>query len=580
MANGPSLRWMLLVAAFAATLRLVAAAPNDGAAPTYTKDVAPILSNNCVRCHREEGSAASLPLVSYDMVRRKTRELRDLVSRRQMPPWPVDSAHSLPFRNDPRLSQAEIDTLVAWVDAGAPKGNDADLAPPPHFAGGWLEPSGRAPDAVVTLPQYTVAANGTVPYIQRLIKVPYDGDRWISALQVRPGNPALLHHMGITEVELPQGLTPESMQGFDAVARQIGAPSGKLQIQTPAVRDPTNPGAYDMFAVYTPGTTFETYGEGNAKLLKGGGNYYLNFNIHYTTTGRQETDITQLALWLAPGAPQHQLYRAPIAVDSIIANGRELLSDDPGTKAEGTAYALPPIGANADHYELVGLSAYRRAITIYQLQPHAHVRAKDFKYVAVYPDGRELTLLTVPEYSYHFQLAYALSTPLTLPAGSKVIVTGHYDNSVHNGHLQHLGSNEAARKCGPDNVTFFGQQNQSWDEMFSPLAQYSVATDSRHTLPLVRAVGCLARSRTGGWILGKASEGVVTREQGTSATELAAAGHVLLGTGRYQLLGVGVFDPARFGIAKVAVKGVLIEAGGGRRINVTSLQPLAEDCPP
>ena len=111
--------------------------------------------------------------------------------------------------------------------------------------------------------------------------------------------------------------------------------------------DPFSAGAYDMFGVYTPGTTFESYGESNRKLLKGGSNLYLNFNIHYTTSGREESDVSQLALCFAPQAPTHLLFRAPSAISAIIANGRQLLTDDPGTKAEGTQYALPPIAANA-----------------------------------------------------------------------------------------------------------------------------------------------------------------------------------------------------------------------------------------
>lgn len=577
----------LLAVALTLAVRHVAAAPaavetpttRIDSPPTFTKAVAPILFKNCVRCHRTDGAAANVPLVSYDAVRRKVKELRDLVARRRMPPWPADSAHSLPFRNDPRLSQEDIDTLVAWADAGAPMGNDSDLIPAPEFSGGWLHPAGRAPDAVISLPQFTVIPNGTIPYIQRLIKVPYARDRWISALQVRAGNPELLHHMGITEVELPDGVTPEMLEGFDEYARQVGAPSGRLQIQHPAVVDASNPGAHDMLAVYTPGTTFETYGEGNGKLLKGGKNLYINFNVHYTTTGTQETDRTQLALWFAHSAPKNVLYRLPFAVDSMIVNGRQLLYDDSGTKAEGTNFALPPIPANDDHYEVVGVSAYREAITIYQLQPHAHVRAKDFKYVAVYPDGKELTLLSVPDYSYHFQLAYELATPLTLPAGSKLIVTGHYDNSIRNEQLKHLGSNEAARKCGPENVAYFGRQNQSWDEMFSPLAQYSIAESAGSGLRLVSAVGCLVRSgAAAGWILSRAGKVFATAGQGSSSTEIAAASGLPLGTGSYRLIGVEEFDPLNILNSKVVVKGVMIPAPGRPRINVTSLQATSSSC--
>src|SRR5262249_44421097 len=161
---------------------------------------------------------------------------------------------------------------------------------------------------------------------------------------------------------------------------------------------------------------FESFPDDSGKLLKGGANCYINFNIHYTTTGKAESDRSQLGLWFRATPPAHQLIRAPIAVNTIIAEGRELLTDAPGTRAEGMDVAIPPIPAYAHNYEVVGIAAYVQPVTLYQLQPHAHMRAKGFTYVAVYPDGRELTVLTVPAYDFHWQLAYQLDQPLALPA--------------------------------------------------------------------------------------------------------------------------------------------------------------------
>jgi len=547
--------------------------------PTYTDEVASILGRNCVRCHGQGGSAARIPLDSYEAVKLKLTEVRDKVESGAMPPWPANSMQSLPMKNDPRMTPEDIGKILAWIEAGAVRGSDTDLPPLPDPKGGRLHPDDRPPDAVVSLPKFIVPANGTIPYVQRLVKVPFQNDKWISALQVRAGNPGLLHHMGITEVALPDGVTPEMLDVMDTIAGQIGAPSGKLQIQQPVTVDPANPGAYDMLAVYTPGTTFETYGEGSGKLLKGGKNAYLNFNIHYTTTGREETDRTQLAIWFRSSPPEHVLYRAPTAVASIIANGRELLADDPGTKAEGTSYAIPPIPANGQNYELIGLTAYRSPITIYQLQPHAHVRAVDFRYVAIYPDGHEQVILTVPHYSYHLQLEYALATPLALPAGSKLIVLAHYDNSTNNDHLRNLGANEAGRRCRPENVTFFGRQNQSWDEMFSPFIQYSVDGRPADRLDLLSTVGCLAHEPSGQWRLGHGGAATSTSTQGTSSTELAASSAAPLGSHQYELLGIDVFNPAQYVGKKVVAKGVLIPTPQGDRINVTSLQSTPSSCP-
>ncbi len=118
----------------------------------------------------------------------------------------------------------------------------------------------------------------------------------------------------------------------------------------------------------------------------------------------------------------------PASGETIIADGRQLLTDAPGEKAEGTSVAIPPIPPFAENYEVIGITAYTEPVTIYQLHPHAHLRGKDFKYVVVFPDGREETLLSVPKYDFHWQLAYELDTPLKVPTGSKLIVTAHHDN--------------------------------------------------------------------------------------------------------------------------------------------------------
>ena len=272
-----------------------------------------------------------------------------------------------------------------------------------------------------------------------------------------------------------------------------------------------------------------------------------------------------------------------MAINTIIADGQELLTDAPGTKAEGTQVAIPPIAPYTKNYQLIGMSAFTRPMTIYQLQPHAHMRAHDFRYQLVYPDGRQLTLLTVPAYDFHWQLAYQLEQPLEVPAGSKLIVTAHYDNSLDN-YRERIAADDPGRNCGPENLVYFRPQNQTWDEMFSPLAQYAVADDAdaaapgRPALRTVQVVGCLAPGRAQAWLLTRAGAPVTTESQATSATELQASATRPLGAGRFALLGTSVFDLRSRSGHKVAIKGVLIEDGASRRINLTSLQSLAAGC--
>jgi len=501
-----------------------------------------------------------------------------------MPPWPADPNRSMKFRNDPRLSQQEIDTLVAWVNAGAPKGS-GQPPPLPNFPQGWLHPKGIPPDLVIPLREFHLPASGEIPYVRYLAKVPFNKDKWIVALQVRPGNRALVHHMAITEIALAKGVTPDDLDQIAERARRLGLNSASIA-NRPAVVDPANPAAYDMLGVYTPGTSFESYEDGSAKVLKGGENMYLNFNIHYQTTGKPETDQSMLGLWFRPDRPEHQIYRVPAAGKTIIANGKELLLDDPGQKAEGTDFAIPPIPPYAENYEVIGITAYTGPVTIYQLQPHAHLRGKDFLYSVVYPDGREESILSVPNYNFHWQLAYPLDKPLTLPAGSKLIVTAHYDNSLKNKHLQHHhhGDFEDSH-FGADKQVAFRENNQSWDEMFTPFIQYSDDTqdsgnhaDAEASLKIAEAVGCLTQDASKEWILTKADDPSVSGSQASSSSELRAAAAKPLGNHQYQLLGAGVFSPSNYAGQKVAVKGVLIEDKNSGRLNVTSLQMITATC--
>lgn len=549
-------------AAVAALVSLGIPAAASSAAPTFAKDVAPIIFKSCVRCHRPGDIASTAPFLSYETVRPWAKAIKEKVVTREMPPWSADPLKSAKFRNDPRLSPQEIDTLVKWVDSGAPKGNAADLPPPPKFENRWLHPEGRPPDLVISLPgDFKVPAKGEIPYVRFFAKVPSAEDQWISASQARPGNPALVHHMAITEVEFPEGMTPDDLGPAAEIARQLGLPGARMGTR-PAVTIPGNPAVFDMLGVYTPGTTLETYENGSGKLLKGGTNMYLNFNIHYTTTGKPETDRSAIAFWFLPAPPKHPIFRVPVSGETIIAAGKELLTDSPGEKAEGTRVAIPPIPPNARNYEVIGITAFTEPITIFQLQPHAHLRAKDFEYSVVYPDGREQIVLSVPKYNFNWQLAYELDTPLQLPAGSKLVITAHYDNSRNNQY-----------NPAPDKEVYFRAENQSWDEMFTPFVQYA-ADRTGSPLNVVEIGGCIEPGFLGKWTLVKANDPVFSKVQASSSAELRAAAGRPLGQATVQLLGADAFKPAVYQGERVTVKGLLLNG----RLNVTSLEKLAAPC--
>jgi hypothetical protein len=314
-----------------------------------------------------------------------------------------------------------------------------------------------------------------------------------------------------------------------------------------------------------------------------------------------------LAFWFQPEPPKHQLFRVPASGETIIADGRELLTDTPGKKAEGTDVVIPPIPPFAENYEVIGITAYTEPVTIYQFQPHAHLRGKDFKYAIVYPDGREETVLSVPKYDFHWQLAYELDIPLKLPAGSKLVVTAHYNNSLKNDRLlHHHDPYDPAHNPGPEKEVYFREENQSWDEMFTPFIQYSIDSQDltkptktshpqhsesektsvgqqeeqreQNVLDIAEVVGCLEQSASRTWMLANASDPIVSKTQATSLTALKAAAAKPLGNQQYQLLGVSVFNPSSQKGQKVAVKGVLIKDAKESRLNVTSLQMVAATC--
>jgi hypothetical protein len=589
------------VTVFALGFRAIASTV-DAPAPSFSKEVAPILFKHCANCHRPGEIGSAVSLLSYDTTRPWAQSIKEKVVRREMPPWPADPNGSLKFRNDPRLSEEEINTLIAWVDAGTPRGDDADLPPLPPVSQGWLHPKGLAPDLVIKLPDFHLPATGEIPYVKYLSKVPVSEDKWVVALQVLPSNRAVVHHMAITEVALDKGVTPADLDRLAGVARKLGLPTGSIGPR-PAVADPANAGEYDMLGVYTPGTTFEAYEDGSAKVLKGGENMYLNFNIHYQTSGKPETDQPMLGLWFQSAPPKHQIFRVPASGETIIADGNELLTDAPGQKAEGTQVVIPPIPAYAENYEVIGVTAYTEPVTIYQVQPHAHLRGKDFKYAVIYPDGREVSVLSVPRYDFHWQLAYDLDQPLKLPAGSKLVVTAHYDNSLKNEHLQHHHhGSDSAHTFEPDKEVYFREANQSWDEMFTPFIQYSIdgspviaraesepslneqigtgeqGVREHNALDIAEVVGCLEESSSGTWMLTHASQPKVSENQPTSMAAVKAAAARPLGNQQDQLLGVDAFRPSSHKGQKMVVKGVLIQEAKQSRINVTSLQTVAATC--
>lgn len=344
--------------------------------PTFTKDVAPILYSRCAECHRA-GQVAPMSLLTFKEARPWAKSMREAVLKHTMPPWLADPRYGH-FENDRRLAQHEIDTIVAWVDAGAVEGNPADLPALPHFEEGWT--IGK-PDVVIALDrEMDVPAEGVVPYKYVRVHTNFTEDKWIQAAEIRPGNRSVVHHVIVSS-----------------------APTGEAGLDS---GESARPGRAEKLCGFAPGEQPKTYPPGTAKLVKAGSDFI--FQLHYTPNGKAAKDKSYIGLIFA---------KQP-------AEKRALT----GT-AINASFRIPPGDGN---YEVRSTFTAKDDIRIIDLMPHMHLRGKDFKYTAFYPDGRSEVLLDVPRYDFNWQLVYRFQQPVLLPKGARLECVAHFDNSPNN----------------------------------------------------------------------------------------------------------------------------------------------------
>ena len=384
------------------------AASTLAAAPTFTKDVAPILYQNCATCHRP-GEIGPMPLLTYEQARPWAKAIRGAVALGKMPPWHATQAHEV-FANDRRLSDHDRETLLAWVDAGAPEGDSADLPAAPKFADGWEI---GTPDAVLPMEAaFNVPAEGTIAYQYVQIPTNFTEDKWVQAIEARPGARAVVHHILVFCKE-PEKTT--AMPAFKLIEPNMP----KLLASSDAARGP-------LIATYAPGTNALTFPSGSALKIKAGS--ILTLQIHYTASGKPEEDISRVGFIFAKEPPRQEMH------SSAFYNPTFTLPAGDPDKAVDAA-----IEFTEDSH-------------IWALFPHTHLRGKSWEYRIVYPDGRSEVILSVPKYDFNWQTYYEFAKPLAVPKGSRIEATAHYDNSPNNA-------------SNPDPSTDVKWGEQTWQEM-------------------------------------------------------------------------------------------------------------------
>ncbi len=339
---------------------------------TYAKQVSRLMQKHCQECHRP-GEIGPFSLLTYDDAKKRAGRIREALVEQRMPPWHADPSHGK-FLNDRRLPPEELDTLIAWIDADTPKGDDKDLPPPLKFVKGWKI---GEPDQVFTMEkEFTVPATGVLNYQRFTVDPGLKEDTWIQAAECRPGNRAVVHHI-------------------------------LVYILKPGSRNPYSPdGTAATLAGWAPGDMPAIHAEGTARKVPAGSK--LMFEVHYTPNGTEQTDRSSVGVIFAKKKPER------VAETNILAN---------------MTFKIPPKEGNVKGKMVF---TFPEDALILSFMPHMHLRGTSAKYVATYPDGKTETLLSVPDYDFAWQSVYRFAEPLKIPKGTKLTWSSTWDNSPDN----------------------------------------------------------------------------------------------------------------------------------------------------
>jgi mono/diheme cytochrome c family protein len=422
---------------------------------TFNKDIAPIFFKSCAECHRP-GEAAPFSALSYKEARPWAKSIREKVANRAMPPWHADPQHGA-FKNDRRLTQTEIDTITAWVDGGAAEGEQKDLPSAPKFISGWKI---GQPDLVLSMQEaYTVEASGPDEYQYFVVPTGFTEDRYVQALEARPGNRKVVHHL-VVFIQPPQKaaapkLSKEELaklrearekesimyqDGFlqrvkaDAPVQNDGCalPNGGGGSQ----RDASKRDALSsMLTVWAPGRDINVWEPGMAKKIPAGSN--LIFQMHYNkAAGSVQTDRSSIGLIFAKEPP------SKLHTTELVYN----------------AYMQIPAGT--ERHRTTACWTTPNDIQLTAIMPHMHLRGAAMEVQAIYPDGRAETLLNVPRYDFSWQTNYSLRQPAMIPKGTKFLVMAWFDNSAKN-------------KFNPDPTKAIRWGEPTYDEMLACFLDYT-----------------------------------------------------------------------------------------------------------
>ncbi|MEX0739013.1 MAG: redoxin domain-containing protein [Pseudohongiella sp.] len=363
---------------------------------SYEEDVAPILIERCVDCHRDQGVAPWV-MDGHRMVQGWSSMIRETLLTRRMPPGQIDYDYASRFEDVHHISDEEMRILMRWIETGATRNSDAEdpLARIDRRESDWEL---GEPDLVIDFPAHEVPASGILDYVFVPLEIGLTEDKWVSAYAFDVDEKSVLHHVIV----------------YTQDARQQRQNAG-------------GGGSRTNFGGYAPGRGHIELDPDTGILLERDMRFMIQF--HYTTIGRELTDRSRLGLYFHDSPPDHVLER------TALMNGE---------------FVIPP---GVREYPVTASTRILEDSFLYSFAPHMHYRGKHIRFKAIFPDGGEEKLLSIPNFQHNWQMVYRLREPVFLPAGTEIVAEGAFDNSRFN-------------PINPDPMQEVRWGDQVWEEMF------------------------------------------------------------------------------------------------------------------
>ena len=469
---------IILAGSGASTATAQTAAPARAGAPTFAKDVLPILQRSCQKCHRPN-SSAPMSLLTYQDVRPWVRAIKARVSARQMPPWHIDRSIG-EYLDDPSLTDKEIDTIVRWVDGGASQGNPADAPKPLEFkpADEW---EFGEPDLVVTMEKgFTIPATGPDFTPSEVVDPKITEDRYVKWIQIIPTAHCCVHHSHVYS---------EAPEGSDLSGLGLGMGSN-------------TDNEVDLIE-YAAGNDADIFADGTAKLIKAGSKF--RFSPHYHPYGEEIVDKQKVGIKFYPKGykPEYVVTSHRIRTDVgnmwalnrekvedvILKSGHKIDINEPrmptGALVEenplhsATVLSIPP-NTVATHERFWPLPENALIISF---QPHMHFLGTRMILEAIHPDGRRETLTDANRYEQNWQITYTYKTPHLFPKGTILHTISYHDNTANNKH-------------NPDPTSWRGWGSRTMDEMGHGWTDVAFLTDEQYQKELAKRAKAAPGTRT------------------------------------------------------------------------------------